>query len=59
MKLWAMPVQPSLHAERAPHAAEIMQADLRRRSAWTAEIVTYEWAEYLKRSREKWTTTVP
>ena len=51
MKLWAMPVSRP-YMLNARRAAEIMQADFAKIGV-TAEIVTYEWAEYLKRSREK------
>ena len=51
MKLWAMPVQRPYNPN-ARRMAELIQAD------WAAigvkaEIVSYEWGEYLKRSKDK------
>ncbi|MCW2306823.1 ABC transporter substrate-binding protein [Rhodobium gokarnense] len=51
MKLWAMPVQRPYNPN-ARRMAELIQAD------WAAvgvkaEIVSYEWGEYLKRSKEE------
>jgi dipeptide transport system substrate-binding protein len=48
--LWAMPVQRPYNPN-AKRMAEIMQADLDKVGI-KAKIVTYEWAEYLKRTRE-------
>ncbi len=47
--LWAMPVQRPYNPN-AKRMAEIIQADLSKIGV-TAKIVTYEWAEYLKRAR--------
>jgi len=46
--LWAMPVQRPYNPNAA-RMAELMQADLAKVGI-TAEIVTYEWGEYLERS---------
>ncbi|MFC3206466.1 MAG: ABC transporter substrate-binding protein [Mesorhizobium sp.] len=51
MKIWAMPVSRP-YMLNARRAAELMQADLSKVGV-SAEIVTYEWAEYLKRSSDK------
>ena len=51
MKLWAMPVSRP-YMLNARRAAELMQADLAKVGV-NAEIVSYEWAEYLKQSKEK------
>jgi dipeptide transport system substrate-binding protein len=51
MKVWAMPVARP-YMLNARRAAELIQADLAKVGV-TVEIVTYEWAEYLKRSKEK------
>lgn len=51
MKIWAMPVSRP-YMLNARRAAELMQADLAKVGV-TAEIVSYEWAEYLKRSSAK------
>ncbi len=51
MQLWAMPVQRP-YMPNARRAAELMQADLAKVGV-KAEIVTYDWSEYLKRSLEK------
>ncbi len=51
MKIWAMPVSRP-YMLNARRAAELMQADLAKVGV-TAEIVSYEWAEYLKLSKEK------
>ncbi|MGN6305419.1 MAG: ABC transporter substrate-binding protein [Mesorhizobium sp.] len=51
MKIWAMPVSRP-YMLNARRAAELMQADLAKVGV-TAEIVSYEWAEYLKRSSDK------
>ena len=48
MKVWAMPVSRP-YMLSAKRAAELIQADLAKVGV-KAEIVTYEWAEYLKRS---------
>ncbi len=47
--LWAMPVQRPYNPN-AKRMAEVIQADLSKIGV-TAKIVTYEWAEYLKRAR--------
>ena len=51
MKVWAMPVSRP-YMLNARRAAELIQADLQKVGV-TAEIVTYEWAEYLERSKAK------
>jgi len=51
MKIWAMPVARPYMLD-ARRAAEIIQADLAEIGV-NAEIVTYEWAEYLDRSKAK------
>jgi dipeptide transport system substrate-binding protein len=51
MKLWAMPVSRP-YMLNARRAAELMQADFDKIGV-KAEIVTFEWAEYLSRSKEK------
>jgi len=51
MKIWAMPVARP-YMLNARRAAELIQADYKKVGV-DAEIVTYEWAEYLKRSKEK------
>ena len=51
MKIWAMPVQRP-YMPNARRAAESMQADLAKVGV-KAEIVSYDWSEYLKRSLEK------
>ena len=51
MKIWAMPVARP-YMLNARRAAELMQADLAKIGV-TAEIVSYEWAEYLKLSSAK------
>ncbi len=48
MKIWAMPVQRP-YMPNARRTAELMQADLAAIGV-TAEIVSYEWGEYLKNS---------
>ncbi|MCB1498736.1 MAG: ABC transporter substrate-binding protein [Bauldia sp.] len=50
MKIWAMPVSRP-YMLNARRAAELMQADFAAVGV-TAEIVTYEWGEYLSRSKE-------
>jgi dipeptide transport system substrate-binding protein len=50
MKIWAMPVQRPYNPN-ARRMAEMMQSDLSKVGV-EAEIVTYEWAEYLSRSRD-------
>jgi dipeptide transport system substrate-binding protein len=49
MKVWAMPVARP-YMLNARRAAELIQSDLAKVGV-TVEIVTYEWAEYLKLSR--------
>jgi dipeptide transport system substrate-binding protein len=51
MKIWAMPVQRP-YMPNARRAAELIQADFAKVGV-TAEIVTYDWGEYLKRSLDK------
>jgi dipeptide transport system substrate-binding protein len=51
MKLWAMPVSRP-YMLNARRAAELMQADLAKVGV-TVEIVTHEWADYLKLSSAK------
>jgi dipeptide transport system substrate-binding protein len=51
MKIWAMPVSRP-YMLNARRAAELMQSDLAKVGA-KAEIVSYEWAEYLQRVRAK------
>ena len=51
MKIWAMPVQRPYNPN-ARHMAELIQADFAKVGV-EAEIVSYEWGEYLKRSKEK------
>lgn len=50
MKIWAMPVQRP-YMPNARRTAELMQADLAAIGV-NAEIVSYEWGEYLKKSTE-------
>lgn len=50
MKIWAMPVQRPYNPN-ARRMAELIQADLAAIGV-NAEIVTYEWGEYLKRASE-------
>jgi dipeptide transport system substrate-binding protein len=49
MKIWAMPVQRPYNPN-ARRMAELIQEDLREIGV-SSEIVTYEWAEYLERSK--------
>lgn len=49
MKIWAMPVQRPYNPN-ARRMAELMQADLAKIGV-NAEIVSYEWGEYLERSK--------
>jgi dipeptide transport system substrate-binding protein len=49
MKIWAMPVQRPYNPN-ARRMAELIQEDLRKIGV-DSEIVTYEWAEYLERSK--------
>jgi len=49
MKIWAMPVSRP-YMLNARRAAEIMQADFQKIGV-NVEIVSYEWAEYLERSK--------
>ncbi len=51
MKIWAMPVQRPYNPN-ARRMAELIQEDLRKVDV-ESEIVTYEWAEYLDRSKAK------
>lgn len=51
MKIWAMPVARP-YMLNARRAAELMQSDLDKIGI-KAEIVSYEWAEYLDKSRAK------
>ncbi|PID41079.1 MAG: ABC transporter substrate-binding protein [Proteobacteria bacterium] len=51
MKLWAMPVQRPYNPN-ARRMAELIQADFAKVGV-EAEIVSYEWGEYLKRSKDK------
>ncbi|OQP84407.1 ABC transporter substrate-binding protein [Rhizobium rhizosphaerae] len=51
MKIWAMPVSRP-YMLNARRAAELMQADLAKVGV-EVEIVSYEWAEYLKLSKDK------
>jgi len=48
MNIWAMPVQRP-YMPNARRTAELMQADLAKVGV-TADIVSYEWGEYLKKS---------
>lgn len=49
--IWAMPVQRP-YMPNARRTAEMMQSDLAKVGI-KAEIVSYDWTEYLKRSLEK------
>ncbi|MBP0614369.1 ABC transporter substrate-binding protein [Jiella mangrovi] len=51
MKIWAMPVSRP-YMLNARRAAELMQADLAKVGV-KAEIVSYEWGEYLEKSKAK------
>jgi len=51
MKIWAMPVSRP-YMPNARRVAEMMQSDLAKVGV-TAEVVSYEWGEYLKRSSDK------
>ena len=51
MKIWAMPVSRP-YMLNARRAAELMQADLQKIGV-SAEIVSYEWGEYLEKSKAK------
>ena len=51
MKIWAMPVSRP-YMPNARRTAELMQADLAKVGI-KVEIVSYEWGEYLKKSRDK------
>ncbi len=51
MKIWAMPVQRPYNPN-AKRMAEMIQSDFAQVGV-TVEIVSFEWAEYLKRSKEK------
>jgi len=50
MKIWAMPVSRP-YMPNARRTAELMQADLAKIGV-EAEVISYEWGEYLKRARE-------
>ncbi|KZK94864.1 MULTISPECIES: ABC transporter substrate-binding protein [unclassified Pseudovibrio] len=50
MKIWAMPVQRPYNPN-ARRMAEVMQGDFAKAGV-DVEIVSYEWGEYLKRSKE-------
>lgn len=50
MNIWAMPVQRP-YMPNARRTAELMQSDLAKVGV-TANIVTYEWGEYLKRAAD-------
>jgi dipeptide transport system substrate-binding protein len=51
MKIWAMPVQRP-YMPNARRTAELIQSDFAKIGV-KAEIVSYEWGEYLKRAGEK------
>lgn len=51
MKVWAMPVQRPYNPN-AKRMAELIQADFKKVGV-DVEIVSYEWGEYLKRSKNK------
>ncbi|WP_226782456.1 ABC transporter substrate-binding protein [Oceaniglobus trochenteri] len=51
MKIWAMPVQRPYNPN-ARRMAELMQADMAKVGV-DVEIVSYEWGEYLERSKDK------
>jgi dipeptide transport system substrate-binding protein len=51
MKIWAMPVQRPYNPN-ARRMAEVIQADFKNIGV-EVEIVSFEWGEYLKRSKEK------
>ena len=51
MKIWAMPVQRPYNPN-AQRIAEMIQSDLATIGV-TVEIVTYEWTEYLARSKSR------
>ena len=51
MEIWAMPVQRPYNPD-ARRMAEVMQADFKAVGV-NVEIVSYEWGEYLKRSKDK------
>ncbi|TKB24301.1 ABC transporter substrate-binding protein [Desulfopila sp. IMCC35006] len=51
MKIWAMPVQRPYNPN-ARRMAEMLQADFAKVGV-EVEIVSYEWAEYLKRSKDE------
>lgn len=51
MKIWAMPVSRPYNPNAA-RMAELIQADFAKVGV-KAEIVTYEWGEYLERSKDK------
>ena len=51
MKIWAMPAQRPYNPD-ARRMAEVIQADFKEVGV-NVEIVSYEWGEYLKRSKDK------
>jgi len=51
MKIWAMPVQRPYNPN-GRRMAELIQSDLAKVGV-TADVVTYEWGEYVKRSGDK------
>jgi dipeptide transport system substrate-binding protein len=51
MEIWAMPVQRPYNPD-ARRMAEVMQADFKAVGV-NVEIVSYEWGEYLKRSKDE------
>ena len=51
MKVWAMPVQRPYNPD-ARRMAEVIQADFKEVGV-SVEIVSYEWGEYLKRSKDE------
>jgi len=51
MKIWAMPVQRPYNPD-ARRMAEVIQADFKEVGV-EVEIVSFEWGEYLKRSKDK------
>jgi dipeptide transport system substrate-binding protein len=51
MKVWAMPVSRP-YMPNARRVAELIQSDFQKVGV-SVEVVSYEWAEYLKRARDK------
>ena len=51
MKIWAMPVSRP-YMPNARRVAELIQSDFQKVGV-SVEVVSYEWAEYLKRARDK------